>query len=395
MLQCLSLKLPSAASTSQPNLPATTIEFHQYNDPPPSQGGTSTDGTPVSSTLQSPTVNLTREYTLAVESNSYNEIWSKIQISSPQEFDGEQIEFHSNNDDEAARQLLLAQVLHPNRECVEEALRDAVPNTLTRLVSNYFDHSENTTHLCLRLHRSVYRARALYDPFLKLLDVLPQDSDCLTESQCNYAYEIFLEFDRCDNPFPCPDSHNFQDIRHSFSQLRQQLDDRLRKSRSRVSLVRRATAASALCIIGSAVTVTFAAVAIATHSLIAIVACPFCTVLNLPRKLTKKELEHVKQLDAAARGTYVLNNDLDTIDRLVARLHDSVECDKHLIQLGLERGNGKHPISEVLKHLQKNHLNFIDQLKDLEEHICLCFNAVNKARSLLLREIHVYQNSNS
>ncbi|KAF2322978.1 hypothetical protein GH714_032591 [Hevea brasiliensis] len=351
------------------------------------------DGTPLSSTLHSPTVNVTHEYTLAVQSNSYNEIWSRIHVSSPQELDEEQIEFRSNNDDEEARQMQLAQVLQPNRECVEEALRDARPNTLTRLVSNYFEHSENTTHLCLLLQRSVYRARALYDPFHKLLDVLPLDSDYLTQSQCSYAYEIFLQFDRYGNPFPCRDSHNFQDIRHSFSQLSQQLDHRLRKSRSRVRLVRRATAASVLCIIGSVVTVTFAAVAIATHTLVAIVACPFCTVINLPRKLTKKEHEHAKQLDAAARGTYVLNKDLDTIDRLVARLYDSIESDKHLIRLGLERGNDKHAISEVLKQLQKNHLNFIEQLKDLEERICLCFNAVNKARSLLLREIHVYQTS--
>ncbi|XP_058003599.1 UPF0496 protein At3g19330 isoform X2 [Hevea brasiliensis] len=349
MLQCFSLNSPPATSTSQPNSPTTPIHLHDYNGPPPSRGGTSTDGTPVSSTLLSPTVNLTREYTLAVQSNSYNEIWSKIHDSTHQELDGEQIEFHSNNDHGEARQLLLAQVLHPNRECVEEALHDARPNTLTRLASNYFEHSENTTHLCLLLHGSVYRARALYDPLHKLLEVLPLDSDYLTQSQCNYAYEIFLQFDRCDNPFPCPDSHNFQDIRHSFSQLRQQLDHRLRKSRSRVSLVRRATTASVLCVIGSAVTVTIAAAAIATHALVAVVACPFCTVMNLPRKLAKKELEHAKQLDAAARGTFVLNSDLDTIDRLVARLYASIESDKHLIRMGLERGNDKHPISELFR----------------------------------------------
>uniref|UniRef100_A0A2C9W2D5 Uncharacterized protein n=1 Tax=Manihot esculenta TaxID=3983 RepID=A0A2C9W2D5_MANES len=393
MLQCLCLKSPSATSTSQQNSPTTTIHHHNG---PPSLDGTSTDGTPLSSTSQSPTVNLTGEYTLAVQSSSYNEIWSKIHDSTThQEVDGEQIEFYSNNDHEDARQLLLAQVLHPSRECVEKVLRHARPNTLIRLASDYFEHSENTTHLCLLLHRSVYRARALYDPLHKLLEVLSLDSGYLTQSQCNYAYEIFLQFDRCNNPFPCPDSQNFQDIRHSFSQLRQQLDHRLRKSRSRVSLVRRATTASALCLIGSAVTVTLAAVAIATHAFVAIVACPFCTLINLPRKLTKKELEHVKQLDAAARGAFVLNSDLDTIDCLVARLYASIESDRHLIRLGLERGNDKHSISEVFKHLQKNHLNFIDQLKDLEEHICLCFSAVNRARSLLLREIHVYRTSDS
>ncbi|KAF5945066.1 hypothetical protein HYC85_015294 [Camellia sinensis] len=51
----------------------------------------------------------------------------------------------------------------------------------------------------------------------------------------------------------------------------------------------------------------------------------------------------------------------------------------------------RHPIHVVAKQLQKNHRNFLSQLKDLEEHICLCFAAINRARSLLLDEIRLYQ----
>ncbi|KAG1363907.1 hypothetical protein COCNU_11G007340 [Cocos nucifera] len=70
------------------------------------------------------------------------------------------------------------------------------------------------------------------------------------------------------------------------------------------------------------------------------------------------------QLDAAARGTYVLNNDLDTIERLVARLHETVESDKKLVRLGLERGRGQHhPIEEVVRQLRKNHPSFLHQLR--------------------------------
>lgn len=270
--------------------------------------GTSTDGTPV----QSPGLNLRREYTFYVQSNSYNEMYSRYHHQDSEE----QIEFHFDIADEDSRRLRLNQVLHPNSEYVEEALRLARRNTITDIVSKYFQHSENTTHHCLLLHQYVLRARALYDPLHKLLEILPLDLDSITLSQCDSSYEIFLHFDRFENPFPCPDSHNVQDLRRSFSELRQQLDHKLRKSRSRVNLVHRATAASAVCIIGSAVAVTIAAAAIASHALVAIVACPFCAVANLPRKLTKQELAHLKQLDAAARGTYVLNNDLDTIDRL-------------------------------------------------------------------------------
>lgn len=329
-----------------------------------------------------------------MQTDSYNEMWSRVHVINGEDSDQERIEFHENDNEDAYR-LLITQLLQPNRECVEEALRHARPNTLTRLVSTYFDHSEETTQLCLVLQRSVKRARALYGPLLKFLDVVTLDGEPLSQSQCDYAFDLFLEFDMVDNPFPCPDSHNFDEMRRSFSQLKQQLDRRIRKSRSRVHLVRRATFGSALCVIGSAVAVVVSAVVISTHALAAIVATPLCTMTSLPRRFNKKEVAHVKQLDAASRGTFVLNNNLDTLDRVVARLFDTVENDKHLIRLGLERGKDKHPILEVLKQLQKNHLNLIDQLKDVEEHICLCFNAVNRARSLLLQEIHLHQFSNS
>lgn len=49
----------------------------------------------------------------------------------------------------------------------------------------------------------------------------------------------------------------------------------------------------------------------------------------------------------------------------------------------------------VLKHLKKNYLGFIELLNDLEERIYLYFNAVNRARNLLMQEIHLHQTSNS
>ncbi|GFY93407.1 transmembrane protein, putative [Actinidia rufa] len=281
-----------------------------------SDGGSSADVTPSSTAQPSPTINLTREYTLAIQTTSYSEIWSKIHPGDPSYEDLElgEGEVHEG-------QQRLAHVLNPSRECVDEALQHARPSTLTRLVSDYFDHSENTSHLCLLLHDSVRRARLIYHDLQNLLDVLPLDSDpyCLTPSQCDQAFDIFLQFDRLDNPFPCPNSNNFHDMRLCFSQLNQRLQHRLCKSRSRVQRLRHATTCSAVCLIGTVVGVCIAAVTVASHALIALVAGPLLPAI-LPSKITKKEMAHLAQLDAAAKGTYVLHNDLDTIDRLVERL---------------------------------------------------------------------------
>ncbi|XP_021895655.1 UPF0496 protein At3g19330 isoform X2 [Carica papaya] len=355
MLPCISFKSTSSTSAASPPSPAT---INLTLDPPPGSQGNSPEITPSSSTQPSPVLNLTPEYTLSFQTNSYNEMWSRIHAYDPDEHQSDQLEIHYEDGDQ--HRLKLSQVLQPNRQCVEEALRYAKHNTLTRLISSYFDHSENTTNLCLLLQHCVPRARHLYRPIDMLLDVLPHDLDSITQPQCNWAFRVFLEFDRLDNPFPCPGSQDFHEMRSCFSQLRQQLDRRLQKSKSRVRILGRATAG------------------------------PLCSAY-LPRAFKKKELAHISQLDAAAKGTYVLNNDLDTIDRLVNILYSEIEGDKGLIRLGLERGDDKYAIQEIVKRFRKSHVSFIHQLKDLEEHICLCFNTVNRARSLLLQEVSLHR----
>ncbi|TXG54966.1 hypothetical protein EZV62_020222 [Acer yangbiense] len=382
MLQCLSIKSSSATSS----IPASPATINNHACPP---AGNSTEGSPATSTQPSPTVNLTWRYAQTVHTNSFKDMWTMIHVPNDDQ-NQDQVQIEHINGDEDPHQLHLSQVLQPNRECVQEALQHAKFNTLTRLVSDYFDHSESTTKLCLLLHQSICHARVLYAPLQELLEISPLDNHSITQSQRNTAFEVLLQFDNVDNPFPCSNTHNFQIIRGSFSEL----DCNLRKSRSRVHLFRHATSGAALCVIGTAVAVTIAAAAVATHALIAIVAAPFSTAF-LPRVLTKKQHAHVEQLDAAAIGTFVLNNELETIDRLVAGLYTDIEADKQLVKLALERVEDTYCINEVLNRLRKNQQKFTDKLKDLDEHICLCFNSVNKMRSLLLQKIDLHRTSNS
>lgn len=354
--------------------------------------GNSTEGTPRSSTTQlSPTFNLSREYTLAVQTDSYNEMRSRIE---------EQIQVENviEDGDTDTHQLRLSHVLHPNGDCVDQVLCHTNPNaTLTRLVSTYFKHSEDITTLCLSLYKCVDGARTQYAPITNLLELFPYDLSSIGQSQCNWAFDIFLQFDSFDSPFPCPDSQDIKEMHRSFSQLQEQLDRRLHKSRSRVHFLNRATTGSAVCLIGTAVGVVVSAVVISTHALsamVGLVATPLCTVYG-PSDFKKKHLARKDQLDAVARGTCVLNNHLDTIDRLVARLYTAVESDRQLIRFGLERGRDIYPIHEVVKHLRINHTDFFDKLNDLEEHICICFTAVNKSRDDLLNQIRLHQSSNS
>ncbi|XP_023878011.1 UPF0496 protein At3g19330 [Quercus suber] len=351
MLQCLSLKSSSSSST-------TTSSAAPPPPPPPqnSQGNSTEAVLP----QPSPTnINFSREYTLTVQTNSFSLMRSKIHHLQSQlhEQNGE-IHHHSHSHSHNRDQL--AELLDPNKECVEEALLHAKTSPFTTLVKDYFDHSENTATLCLLLHLSVIRARALYSPLQTLLEILNLESS-LSQSQCNHIFNLLVEFDRLNNPFPSPDSHNFNQMHQCYSELKPQLARRLRKSCSTIRLIRHATTGPALCF--------------------------FCTAGGVDHR----EVAGIAQLEAATRGTYKLDKDLATINCLVDSIRDAVDNHKYLIRFVLERGSEKHPIQEVMKRLQKDQVSFQRKLEDLEEHINLCFITINKARALLLQEIYPHQ----
>ena len=387
MLQCLSLKSSSSSTTSSAAPPPSP--------PPPrnSQGkfnlhqvfsthttrlskcanrfirfwctGNSTEA--VSPQPSTSYINFSREYTLTVQTNSFCLMRSKIHHLQSQlrEQNGENHHHsHSHSHNHDHYQLLLAELLEPNKECVEEALLRAKTSPFTTLVKDYFEHSENTTILCLLLHLSVIRARALYSPLQPLLEVLSLDSS-LSQSQCNHIFNLLVEFDRHDNPFPSPDSHNFNQMHQCYSELKPQLARRLHKSCSRIRLIRHATTGPALCFI--------------------------CTAVGVDHR----EVAGIAQLEAATKGTYKLDKDLATINCLVDSIRDAVDHHKFLIRFVLERGNEKHPIQEVMKRLQKDQVSFQRKLEDLDDHINLCFITINRARALLLQEIYPHQSCNS
>ncbi|XP_027359168.1 UPF0496 protein At3g19330-like [Abrus precatorius] len=303
---------------------------------------------------QEDTPSVSREYNLAVHTNSYAEIRSNIQS-----------QLHT---------------LNPDRDRVQHALSDTT--TTTRLISTFFDHTETASELCLHLHQCLSLARAAHAPLLDLFETI--DPLHPTHSDCKRAIPLFHHFDKQNNSIP--DSHIFSNLREALSNLKTQLDRRVSKSLSRVRFFRRAAAGSAICLVAVAVGVVVATVAVTLHAVVALAtaasagAVPVCAS-------ERRELVRLKQLDAAAKCSYVLSNDLGTIDALVSRLRAAVEGDRVLVRLSLERGNERYLVQEVIKQLCKSHDGFIRQVEDLEEHIYLCFYNINKARFLLFQEI--------
>ncbi|KAF3338724.1 hypothetical protein FCM35_KLT17561 [Carex littledalei] len=399
---------PGTASSPPPLSPSELEEEQERNtDRKKKRCGITVPSTPASSSAASPspTINLSREYTLAIQTASYQEIWAKIHHHRG---DGGSEADDAEGD---GQRFTIAQVLQPDSASVEEILRAAPASRMTRLISNYLKNSENTSLLCLSLQESVARARTLYYPIGELLELIPVCGTStsfvvdLTPALCNKAFDVFIQFDGIENPFPLSFSSSaeangsssnrsnsqFMGMKGSFLELKEQLDARLHKARHKARLLRRTRRASGICLIACTTGITVVGLVLASHIMTALVAGSACILGGSCCNLVAMRglSDDMDRLDAAARNTYVLNNDLDTIERLVTRLHDTIEDDKKLVRLGVEGGRGqRHPIEHVVQHLRKNHRSVLQQLSDLDEHICLYFASVNRVRSLLLQHIH-------
>ncbi|KAI9084077.1 hypothetical protein K1719_034073 [Acacia pycnantha] len=351
MPHCLSFRslTSSSASASGPNPPA-----------PPQ--GYSTEHTTVTSTQSSPAPNVSREFNRIMLRNSYKEIRSIIELEVFDPPDG------------------------------NDPLQDQ-PQLADGCAAGDSQRSEAAFELCLRLLPCLRYASIMYAPLRDLLDDLPFDSNHLTQSQCDRAFDIFSVFDAQGNPFSSPDSLNFSNMGSSFYELDQELRSYLQESRSKLRLLRWATTGSALCFIATAVGVVATAVVITTHALVAIAAAPVCPVLSHFKNPKKKELARLAQLEAASRVTFALKQHLDSIDRLVDQLHGAVKADKNSVRLGLEMGKNRYAIQEIVKLLRKRYESFRLLMEELETNVYISLNFVNRARSNLLRQICLHQNA--
>ncbi|CAN6248603.1 unnamed protein product [Urochloa humidicola] len=94
-----------------------------------------------------------------------------------------------------------------------------------------------------------------------------------------------------------------------------------------------------------------------------------------------------EQLDTAAKGTYVLGQDLDTVSSLVARLSDGIERENDMARCCEERLGEKCSVMEMVNELRKSCSGSRRIAEELEEHVCLFLATICQARVLVIQEI--------
>ncbi|KAL2527330.1 UPF0496 protein [Abeliophyllum distichum] len=330
------------------------------------------------------------EYVNAFRTESYNHFWTRVLALQ----EGKLNTYSSVGCTTAARlpsyRLFAEHLLDPDQSTVSRILdltRNDQPEKFS-LLSNYFSITADAFHLCGLLVKDIDHTRSRYkylkDPFKS-----SHNGPCGPCPKVNNLPMLLAQLTKFSksNPFTssAPFANHFQAVQANCSNLLNQLESSRDKIQAKLRLLNKIKFGSIVFLVAFT---TSLALIIATHAFVVLVAAPGIITTSVELVSKKKLVEELAQLDAAAKGTYILIRDLDIISRLVARLNDELEHGHAAVQLWLQRGddllqaNGK-----VANQLKRNDQSFTEQLDELEEHLYLCFMTINRARNLVIKEL--------
>lgn len=337
--------------------------------------------------LRSKSIHANEEYLEAIRTNSFMEMYSKIQgqlgrksldkLSSPSSL---------------THHLHLSDIVEPSQEILTDIVEGS---ELHHFLSCFFQISFEACKICELMLKSIHQTRANYGAIGR---VTKQLESGYTYDQCNTIYGKLAAFSSLTNPLSDINSAQFEELHDNLHLSLVIFTSHCRKIRRRRKFLRccKRIAGGALIAVYSALMITL--IALAIHSVVGLVAASGligASVASIAKKKkrTKQQgktilpLERLEsQLDTAAKGVYLLINDFDTMSRLVMRLNNEIQHSKFVADLCLRRRTNEM-LKEVTRELQINHTELMNQLEDLEEHVYLCILNINRSRRLVAEKM--------
>nr|XP_010933135.1 UPF0496 protein 3 [Elaeis guineensis] len=345
--------------------------------------------------ISSASFNLCEEYANTFRTESYNEFWARVlDLTLVQ---GAALK--SRESSAAARlpsdRLLAEHLLDPDQPTVTKILahvrRHCHPETHV-LLSDYYAETANASLLCGLLLKAIEQLRLRYRPLKATLNSLISNGQSRLSLPAIDHYLADLSTILTPSNSLGSSQCQFRAVQDGSANLLKRLESRRKKAKAKLRFINHLKRGLAIFLIALTASTSALGVCMALHALVAVVALPtFLSASSSWLASTGWLARVLAQLDAATKGTYILNRELDTISRLVARLHDEVEHMLALLRLCCERhGGGRRRLTqEVVRQIWKNDASFNQQLDELEEHLYLCFMTINKARSLVMKEVLV------
>ncbi|KAL0847500.1 hypothetical protein Bca101_020746 [Brassica carinata] len=327
-------------------------------------------------------VDVREEYANAFRTESYNQFWTRVIYLSRKKSTSSSsspIESSSTSARLMSYRLFAHNLLEPDQNTLTRILDVSRVGRPTRtLLSDYFLETANAFLLCTLLLKNIHRLRSKYESLKPKFQSEKHNNSLAFLDQ-------FTELSRWFDPFISSGSR-IQLTRTGCLNLLKRLESSRDKTRAKLKLINGLTHSSGLLVLALTTTLI---VTIASHAFALLIAGPtLLTGRFKPVGLRNKLTKTAARLDVAAKGTYILSRDLDTISRLVTRINDEVEHVRAMAEFWAGRGSGRvRGGEEVARELSRCEECFSEELDELEEHIYLCFMTINRARNLVVREI--------
>ncbi|XP_074556511.1 UPF0496 protein 3-like [Curcuma longa] len=340
---------------------------------------------------------LTEEYASAFRTESYHEFWAQVLDHELEH--GAALKPPSATRGKSVGGFLAEHLLSPDQTTVSKILGHLKPGSRqeTRaLLADYYAGTADATLLFGLLLQEIDQTRRLFRPLKAAVHSILSGSRPSRDALRDVGDYVSKSGDARFDPFAVSQS-KFRSVREGSASLLDRLESGRKKARAKRQHLRRIKrAAASVCVVVFLASASIVGACVPIHAVVAAAALPALVSAGPGRRgRPVRRLDRgIAQLDAAARGAYILNRDLDTISRLVARLRDEAEHAKRLLRLcewgggdEEEGGGGWRMTQEVVQQVGRSVGSFSRQLDELEEHLYLCFMTINKARKLVMKEI--------
>ncbi|KAJ1424983.1 hypothetical protein SESBI_11377 [Sesbania bispinosa] len=238
---------------------------------------------------------------------------------------------------------------------------------LKNTMLSYFDISAEASYICSHLLKSINQVNSAYQFIQRALDDTSENSE-----------EIIIELNSLifsDNPFANLNDNDFMLINDKHLLVLHHLKSMRKKVGKKIKVIKYLKKASGIC-----VTAFCGLIVKAAHTPTALIRG---YKLSGSGSLTLSGV--YDQLDIAAKGTYILNRDFETMRTLVGKVHDEIEHNRAMVQFCLERKEEIFTL-QIVKELKKGDVKFMKQMEELEEQVYLCLGTINQARAWSLRK---------
>ncbi|AES59800.1 hypothetical protein MtrunA17_Chr1g0157041 [Medicago truncatula] len=333
--------------------------------------------------------NVNEEYFEAFRTKSYIEICNKAKVQFEKTISTKRLSTSCSTSLPPICINLTEYLLEPRQEIITNMTQNF---KVHHLLVDYFEASLEACRCCDTILEGIHATRLSYTRTKRFVKLSKRVINEPTKKDIYRELALFPSKLQ-NNPLSVISTMQFHDIRNRYMELLQKLTSKRRKIQRRLTLISVCKKVGGIALVTSHAAILIALLVVSFHSVVGLVAAPSIVGglvgLFIKRIKNRTNCERLcEQLDAAAKGVFILINDLDTMSRMVKRLNDEVEHRKMVAQVCVKNVGSKCEIlKRFMSEFSDQESRFLDELEELEEHVYLCFLTVNKSRRLVLQQI--------